>query len=936
MADDTNQSNRPPPNGITDILAQQGTFSALEGHTTSRIYPQQQEHILSKIGEASSKLSEIKNMPNSAVRANVEAALKKEIDNLTYRSESYVHSTMTSTINAGVNRIGRDFSTSRMMTMAQAAAQSQQARALSYKLFNKTPYELNMMQAATSHQMGAITSDIQTGYATSVEVNKNARQGEGFLAMNPEFQDIYNTGVRGMGAAISEQAGIIAAQRSSARFDSLRARGRALGYQQEAAASAGLFGSGTVTIGGEQISTKNLQSEHDKTVKELIDALKELNNGVKKSAEEEAQLTEAISKLDQKEQDLKEAQSATGGGGGVGGSGRMARAASLLQVAGEVVQFGVQQRAQGMANRSAIGGLANQRYDAYTAAMGGDMASLMALKQWEAAKDFGAQQKIGTGVGNALLGLGMIAGGVGAAVGTGGIGAAAGGAAVLAGGMRLYDTFAGTSATAAGIGGAQQGLAVNAQMNYVNAKQVQGLRDYGVGMGMVNASLGGGGAFMSSMLSSGTMARMSDLSISPQQMVQMAQMGAENMGSMFNADQIFAARGLEKSGMGTMANNISRMGMLAAAGSNNPQAGLAQILEAAVGKGFDSSKSMDILVQNTAKMASQDRLAAMSGISTAGTAAAMIASTKDNSLENKEFATEVAADALQTVTNEATNVDTSFGGRVNVATMSRLTGLSNLGATFANKISPQQLHAMRKMVAEGKAEEVKKILVNQGVPYGELTKGVTVEGITSMIDAQTQNALRGGAGMALLSSETQRKMRENAKKPNSVALTYEEEVAIGQAAVTMGTTGNTFTSALGAIATGGTNSSYAHDQVEAQMKGAGGSAEQQTADKLRTMGDKQQAEAMIEAARAMGGAKDALVKIATTMETIMKDTPESGAAKAAGEEIRGLDIIVTKFDSSWNKLDAVLTKHYSKSGYGPLSTSSMSDNTVKGGAGVKQ
>lgn len=684
-------------------------------------------------------------------------------------------------------------------------------------------------------------------------------------------------------------------------------------YEKEVAKGVGLGG----------MSTAQLKEAEAAAAEKLKKAFEELTNGVEKSAEE---IDKLKTTAEQAQNELKNISGVAGAGGGGAFGGRtgalMRKAAPYLEAAQQIfgaVAQGVQNIGvnQSLAARYNIAGLANienQKYDAYRRAMAGDVASQMLLSQFKGAEEFGSSMKTAANVslGSRMLGsLAATATGAatGAAVGAAG-GALLGGVlaapgAVLGGITGGIASFTNsiTSATdiARGVSGNQAKIAaVGADMDakkaliYVTAEQRQGLRDYYTGMGQVARGMGAGAEeFMSQNVNRMTLGRLSSMRMSPEQLAQMSLMGQAEMGSMFNVEQVFAARGLERSGRGTMQENMQRMATLAAAGSNNPQAGLAGVLEAAFGKSLENAKTLNMLVENTGAMATRT-VGARAGLDVTAETATVLAANIDPKQENREFAIQRARTAAETADSIVTDKNVSFVNMSKMARIGRMTGMGGMDQTFAMQLDIETLNKISSM---GSTQEQAAFLRSRGI-------SATATNVGSMV-AQLKEA----AGISILAQgtvgqpgvnteELYRKIRRNDRLTKQglqlteqEKLTEQEQTLIGRAAVFGGfATGEDLMRSINSVFA--KNDPNAKNQTDRIIKGEAGGEQLKKADELLTGGFKQLADAAFKAAGEFDKFSDAIGNLVK----LQKQAEEQGGV--AGEKAFG-EAAAKSASSTW-------------------------------------
>lgn len=454
--------------------------------------------------------------------------------------------------------------------------------------------------------------------------------------------------------------------------------------------------SGSISLIGanEPVKMSNINEALTQQANKLTEALKQLTEGAGKSAEELSQLRQQAFEASKNYQKLTKAnannnnrmnswsQTASAIGGGF-----MAAA----NAAGNIL---VSQRLGQETNRAGYANLENEKYSMYQKATQGDVMSQLLLAQWGGAEAFGKELRTGV-----KITQGLRLGGAGAQTAAGGITAYATGGLVgtgdIANGTAEIASTASNMARGVDMGmadieGRRARMESMRALLAISAQQLQGFRDYSVGLGTAAMNMGGsGGAFLNESLSGSSLSKMLVKRISVDDFAKMSNFGAENMGSMFDQNQIYGAMGLQRSGMGSKEVNMARMAELAAAGSNNPQAGLAAVLEAALSKGLDNSKVLGIVATNTAAMVSSNNARAL-GLDTTATAAYLSTSLVNTADPNKEYAANRAMSTAEYFSKLGTNTDVSLAGMVNTARATRAFG-GGFQGLYAAQIDPQTL-----------------------------------------------------------------------------------------------------------------------------------------------------------------------------------------------------------------------------------------------------
>ena len=687
------------------------------------------------------------------------------------------------------------------------------------------------------------------------------------------------------------------------------------------------------------------------------EALEQLKAIVDTTSEDFEKLNKEVDKAQ------KAFHDAGGGGGekflGMGGGtwAKMAGYANIAGAAGDLIQkIGVNQAIQNINNRTNYANIENEKYATYKAARGGDVAAQLALMQFDAAQGFGRGIKITAGVGETLSGYGWglskIAGG--AAVGLAGAGSTAtgvgaipglaavgvGGGAVISGTSDLVTTtsslISGTNTSQAYKAGRDAYMNAIRSINAIPAEQMQGLRDFYVGGGQAAQNMGAGGeAFLSQVTgndikdrqlmqerqgiakSKTLLERMADANVSPEQMIKMAQLGTNALGSQFNTGQVFNLRQLEKANLGSMELNMQRMGTLTSAGANNPQGGLESVIGAAMTKSLTDAPTLNKMVENTAALVSQTQAAA-AGIDVTGVTAASLASLVDPNAENKIFATQRAMTVAEMARSAGTNVSTTFSGMMNTSRISAATGLSGEQAIIAGGKDVSIFKALQSDADA--AEKMRKM------GLGQMTPEQAKELATKMVDLKQRQVAEGsGVANALggLDEETYQKLKAGTLSNKDIGYDKAARIASLIGYGNVDEYGN-------AIRAGDVNAVPGTKLQELKDKGAG--EETKKADFLRTDQFKQLSQAAGSAATNLSKIGDALT-IFTELQTKYSkdgDKTEQTFSKSAVEAADSFKNSTGTFDKTVTRLESVVNAWAKQAG---ISTSTSDDKTEKAGSG---
>lgn len=640
--------------------------------------------------------------------------------------------------------------------------------------------------------------------------------------------------------------------------------------------------------------------------------LGKLSDAIEENSEKISQIEQAKAEQGQGRSNLANNLNLLGSGfGAIGGA-----AQALL----------VNQRMQQMQNVASYAEFENLKYQTYKKANAGDVMSQLLLSGFKSDEGFGTELRAGQISANAAnivgSGLQVTAGTIRAthaglqeinpaaqAFGTAvnatqnlqaGMMDVIGGTASLA--VQAGDAARGISAGQADISGRHLSLQARRALLAIGAEQLQGLRDFGVDMGTAAMSMGGaaGSAFLQRNFSRPNMERMRDARISPEQMAQMSAFGVQEIGSTFNEEQIYAARGLERSGFGSMQTNMQRMASLAAAGANNPDSSLKSVLEAAFSKSLEGSKVLNEMVEYTGAMASQS-VGRQMGLDVTAEAAQLLSAGVDPNAKNKEVALSLAATSAEKMRQISTDTGVNYSAMAATARISKMTGLSGDEAILAQKMDDATLRKLR----NSSPNEIRKQLFEQGI---DVKEGKEKELVDNLMKARLiTNLQMGGAGIALgIDAEALADKVMRGEK-----LSSKEQLQFNKAANFAGV-------AIGSqalrTATGITNeepNAIGKEKAGKALRGDAGDELMKTLDDMRTQGFKQLSAAALEATAGFKNATEALKSLgllAKESENAVDQGAESkfktAAAKSAGS--LGKDTVI--FNESVNTFSLAVDK----------------------------
>jgi hypothetical protein len=579
--------------------------------------------------------------------------------------------------------------------------------------------------------------------------------------------------------------------------------------------------------------------------------------------------------------------------GGQGGRSNMANTLNLFSAgfgaaAGATQNIMVSQRIAQTQNIAGFADWENLKYKTYEDANAGDIMSQLMLSRFKAIEGYGTELRAGQVLANTAAhgsaltqitagGIRILHGGaqelnpVAQILGTssqatlnvqqGAMDVASGVATEM---VNATDTYRGISTGQSDLSGRHAYLQAMMALSKVGTKQLQGLRDFGVNMGTAAMSMGSGAgaSFLQRNFStSNSLQRMRDARISPEQMAQMAAFGAQEIGSTFNEGQIYSARGLEKSGFGSMQENMQRMARLSGAGSNNPENSLKSVLEAAFSKSLEGSKVLNQMVEYTGAMADQS-VGKQMGLDVTAAAAQILSAGVDPNAKNKEAALSVAATTAQKMRQISTDIGVNYTAMAATARTSKMTNFSGAESIAAEKMTDEDLIDLKKATPN----QVSERLFEQGIDVERAIKGQQYAGIKKreekikklvenlQISRQIKNLQMGGPGMAL-GVDAEALTEKIIKK---IPFEREEDLILNLASrlADVGT-GAQAKRAATAITSDEPNSATKQKAGKA-LSGEAGDELMKTLDDMRTQGFKQLSAAALEATAGFKNATEAL------------------------------------------------------------------------------
>jgi hypothetical protein len=256
-------------------------------------------------------------------------------------------------------------------------------------------------------------------------------------------------------------------------------------------------------------------------------------------------------------------------------------------------------------------------------------------------------------------------------------------------------------------------------VNYISGHQLQKYRDYAMGLNEAAGQMGGsvGEAFLNETGGTDFLRKMQKEGVGLKEMGDLSGKGAAQMGSMFRSSQVIDAVALENKGHGSAEQNMQRMGILGAAGTQDPSQNLSKLIEEGMQRGLNSSKAIDMIVENTAQMTEENARAGGTADPTNFLTSILGAINKDN--PNKELGASIAYKTYQSEEGARHNTSTSFSGMINIARNQKSLGLEDdaQGALLMTQIPTAMLNSFK-----GKPKQFKEFLEGRGMMPSTLKK----------------------------------------------------------------------------------------------------------------------------------------------------------------------------------------------------------------------
>jgi len=661
----------------------------------------------------------------------------------------------------------------------------------------------------------------------------------------------------------------------------------------------GANGGVAISEGGisRSVSQNEINSEMINQAKKLSDALKKLTDGVEQTEEQLAELKETsenFNKLQSADKLIPSGQEKTQNT--VSTLNNISQGFGILGQTGQSLM--IDQRMGQLNNTAGFANLANERYNTYRQARAGDVASQHSLLDEQNASKFSTEMVKATNLTNLAYGVGSAAqtaaGGIKLATtlnpienttSTAQVNAirqdavlqTVSGVAGMA--IRANDYDKNITASQNQIAAQSMGIEARKALRYVSSSQAQGLRDYSVGLGEVGMNMGNkSSSFIEEAGSDAMLEKFISAGMSPEQFVNSSKAGIAGMGNAFASSSVISSRNLERGGFGSTEKNLQRMSSLAQAGSNNPEASLASVLESAVASGLNSSTALDMVVKNTAETVSA--VSQASGIDTISAKASLIAGTVDQDLaaKNDIFAAQRATSVQQKLSDIANDTSVSYSGMLNTANISQKTGLSTKDSAFAGQLD---IATLKQLASEKDENKIDEALLGMGVDYKKGNKGSAKDFVNTLIPLKTTSTIVGAGGLELdnTGGKTSASLADKLQSGEEITSRSEKQLA-GQLGVNQGITGGEFIRGVGAF----NKADIGGDDIKKTMKGDIPNSPQTVSDDLRVSGFKQMSEAAATASKELGGFTKAISTFVALQKTFEKDGKQNESSYSGMSE----------------------------------------------------
>jgi hypothetical protein len=698
---------------------------------------------------------------------------QKEVQSLGPRMRIYEESTRERLNTQAMNMVNREFSDSRVGGFVNDRINSQEIQTAGLSMSTQSSFEeLAAQREGIMGQIGGIRSSSLNVAGSLIGDNGVDQQAEGTLKENAEK-------IKELASQLGPIAVAMKVQKEKGEDpDSKRKYVSHMGEKAQEHLDFERLSSDIRSGNGEfgKISASDLKKRETEAAQNLVKALDELRGSAGKSKEEIAKLAKTAEEAAEEFERVQEAKAAGAGapadswlktGQAVGTA-----VANVAQLVGSYFQvLGINQPMAEMGNVSAYANIENQKYDSFRTALGGNMTERMNLGGWSTAHQFGLNRATAAGwkVGANVVGggAGVVAGGlqtidaIAAAPGGASAGKVIGNATVvtnIAGGIQatgesglllassILDAKNKISTSQAETAGVNVTMDAVRKLNHIPGYQLQQYRDHIAGLYGGSMYMGSSGESFLNKASSGEyLDTMLQFGLSSEEVGSLSRFGAQNMGSMFDPEQILQSKRFENLGFGSAEDNMRRMMSLSAGSTQNPSQSMEKLLERAVSVGLDSSKSITLIAESTGAVAEQS---AMQGFANLGDQISKIMlSAVDRNNPNQEMAAKQATASFQTGEQARNNRSASWHGMIATSRLQKELGLNWRDAYALQGFSAAQLTSL-----SGQSEdEIKEALFRRGFDgsYSSTFTGDMKGALGIAINSKLTSQAESGAGFAV-------------------------------------------------------------------------------------------------------------------------------------------------------------------------------------------
>lgn len=636
-----------------------------------------------------------------------------------------------------VNSIGREFSESSVGSYIARHLNSMEVQGGGFAAASNVSFsELRKRQAGIRGEMGRVRQRALNSAENLYDEEGNIDEGS--------VRKMHKSQVRFKGLANELTA--VSASLNQAKREGRDPQSRLLALTKAQQNAAGVLNTNSIEeqmksgVGLGAMSPRDLKQKETEASVKLMKAMDDLRKSFGKGEEIVEKFAENAEKAAKELEDVQEAQGMGGGGG--------SRYEDIKTIVGSVQEalnvitsgyqnVAINQPMQMVQNIAGTANLENEKYNMWHAAIAGDMTARMTLGAWDTAEAFGQQQfgrqgnvHIGRIVTSGLgAGLGVLQAGVGVAQAAGGVAdvvgvnpienIAQGAKSGISGAVGIVEEASAlarhTDQTRVRIDATHAIMAAAKAINHIPGQQLQKYRDYVMGINEAASEMGGatGEAFLNETSGTDFLTKMRIQGVGLKEMGALSAQGAAAAGSMFQSGNVLDAVRLENAGFGSSTENIRRMGILGAAGTQDPGTNLSKLIEEGMQRGLNSSKAIDMIVENTARMTEETAVAG-GGADPTGLIDRILSGIDRNN-PNKEMAEKIAFQTYYSEEGARHNISTSFPGMINVARVQKELGLGGdlLGSAVLTQIPTAMLNAYK-----GKSPEaLKNFLEGRGISH---------------------------------------------------------------------------------------------------------------------------------------------------------------------------------------------------------------------------